>query len=85
MSIGSNLIAARKAKGFTQEQLAERLGVSFQAVRRLGKGCVFAGGGKACGACFSAEYIGQTFCCAGNGAIGSWKTLTLTRIICIPG
>lgn len=32
MSIGSNLIAARKAKGFTQEQLAERLGVSFQAV-----------------------------------------------------
>ena len=32
MSIGSNLIAARKAKGFTQEQLAERLGVSFQVV-----------------------------------------------------
>ena len=32
MSIGSNLTAARKAKGFTQEQLAERLGVSFQAV-----------------------------------------------------
>ena len=30
MSIGSNLIAARKAKGFTQEQLAERLGGSFQ-------------------------------------------------------
>lgn len=45
MSIGSNLIAARKAKGFTQEQLAERLGVSFQAVS-AGKGCVFAETGK---------------------------------------
>ena len=32
MSIGSNIMAARKAAGLTQEQLAERLEVSFQAV-----------------------------------------------------
>ncbi len=32
MSIGTNIAAARRAMGLTQEQLAERLNVSFQAV-----------------------------------------------------
>ncbi len=32
MSIGNNIMAARKAMGMTQEQLAEKLDVSFQAV-----------------------------------------------------
>ena len=32
MSIGSNIMSARKAQGMTQEQLAEKLDVSFQAV-----------------------------------------------------
>ena len=30
--IGSRIKAARKAKGLSQEQLGEKLGVSFQAV-----------------------------------------------------
>ena len=78
MSIGSNLIAARKAKGFTQEQLAERLGVSFQAVSAWERDAYLPEAGKLA-ALASALNI------SGNGAIGSWKTLTLTRIICIPG
>ena len=32
MSIGNNIAAARKAKHLTQDQLAEKLNVSFQAV-----------------------------------------------------
>ena len=38
MSIGSNLIAARKAKGFTQEQLAELMGVKKAQVSRIERG-----------------------------------------------
>lgn len=34
MSIGSKLAQARKAANLTQEQLAERLGVTRQAVSR---------------------------------------------------
>ena len=32
MSIGSNIRMYREAKGWSQEKLAERLGVTFQAV-----------------------------------------------------
>ena len=34
MKIGKNIKTLRKARGFTQEQLADRLGVSFQAVSK---------------------------------------------------
>ena len=34
MKIGENIRALRKARGFTQEQLADMLGISFQAVSK---------------------------------------------------
>ena len=34
MKIGENIKALRKARGFTQEQLADMLGISFQAVSK---------------------------------------------------
>ena len=32
MNMGDRIAAARRARGLTQEQLAEQIGVSFQAV-----------------------------------------------------
>ena len=34
MKIGENIKTLRKARGFTQEQLADILGLSFQAVSK---------------------------------------------------
>ena len=38
MSFGEKIIAARKKKGLTQEKLAERLNVSFQAISTWERG-----------------------------------------------
>ncbi len=38
MKIGANIMRARKAKGMTQMQLANALGISFQAVSNWERG-----------------------------------------------
>jgi len=41
-NVGNQILLLRKRNGFTQEELAEKLGISAQAISKMGKRSCFA-------------------------------------------